>query len=312
MRYHDLIAILPEGATGLPPEGLCWLNAEGMSAVLAKTPASSRMQLKSRKARLNAAVEYHRRLESLRGFGTVIPVMQNTAMRASDVQTLIKANFTTLAKMGDRLRGLDQYQISVEWNSSGVLRQFRDAPEFTQIFAAPHVRSIDLVEAIMQLKIRIGCTIIDTVNTMSVDTIELPCKEDMLTNLVILLPIGASEELDHAMLHIDAIWPEGLHIRQIGPAAAASFATLRPRWISPKMVSNAISLLDLGADATAEQIEHKRKTLLRDNSLPKETIDEATRVLCASSHTKTIQGMFLCDVWRDGDAVSQRVFQNAA
>ncbi len=312
MRAHVLIAILPDGATKSPPEGLVWHSVDGMTAVMTQAPAPLMRLPVDRKTRLVSAAEYQRSLETLMPYGTVVPVKQNTDLQHDNVPALLRANGPMLRDLGAALRGQDQYQISVAWDGAGVLQRFRDAPEIAGLFAASRINPQHLSDAVTSLSNRLRHTIAQELGAAATDVIALPCDTDTLANIVLLTPTHATAELDAALLAVDAIWTEGLRIRQIGPAAPASFATLQPHWISAAKIREAFTSLGLRSDADAAQISQARKASLREARLPKDQVDAAERIACAAINADTLEGFYLCDVWRDGTAQAKALCRDAA
>lgn len=312
MRAHTLIALIPEGPTGKPPAGLTWQRENSITAVMDEVPSPVLRLALDRKSRLLAAAHYQRQLESLRGFGTVLPVKQSTDLRPLDALALIRANGPQLLELGATLQGLDQYQISVAWEQQGVLDHFREAPELKPLFSEPKIKVPALTHAVERLAIRLRRTILEKLANVASDLIELPCDAETLVNLVLVSPTHKVGALEGALASIDAIWTEGLRIRQIGPAAPASFATLHPRWISAAEIKGAFTCLQLPMESDIERVSVARKATLRAHRFTKSQVDLAFRIATASINAGTGGGFFLCDVWRDGTAQSHIVSEDAA
>lgn len=311
MYDQTLIAILPWGATGMPHDGCIWTDVDGMTAVTRPADASFDRRPASQKRELLALAAYHQALESLQKCGTILPVKQNMMVKGSEILSLIRANHVELTKLAQELEGQDQYQISVSWNLSGVLEHFRDAPEIAHLFFRSRTDPTTILNAVTCLAARLRRFIINKLTEIASDYVVLPSDGETIANVVILLPAEKADALEHALMAVDAIWTEGFRIRQIGPTAAVSFATLHPRWISPAQVQAALGQLGLSSQVGTAEVEAARRTALRFVAGAKEQIDTAAKVLCAAIHSGSDGGFYFCDVWRDGTAQAQTVYEDA-
>lgn len=257
---RDLIAILSGG--GAAPGGFRCRQHAGFTAVFG-SGCQALWKRTNRRAILNGAVQRQRDLETLMQHGTVLPVLPGTRLEPERTDLLILANAGHLADLAGTLRDRIQFQVSVTWSR-------RDAPAR---FGWHDDASVE--RGANGLARRLA----DALDEVVEERIELPRQPDMLLNAAVLLRAVDEERLDAALEKADAIWPEGLSIRQVGPSPAVSFASLGLREIAPAAVRAARAALSLAPDADAGTIRAARRRALM--AAPPETrpaIMEAARL----------------------------------
>ncbi|MEO0634192.1 MAG: GvpL/GvpF family gas vesicle protein, partial [Pseudomonadota bacterium] len=249
MSMRDLVALVAD-AKNLPRlDGLNYVSAGDMTAVF-ETGAWRMLQRVSRKAVLNGMVRRQSVLERLMPLGTVLPVLPGTRLDPDSMDTTWAANAPVLAALSDRLSGQIQYQIEVHWPSDKAAIRFG----WTGKGARDHGAA--------DLAARVTARLYEAVGEL----VELPRTDDMLLNTAILMPRQDEMHLDAALEEIDALWPDGFRIRQVGPSPAVSFGSLGFRSIQPGAVRAARRALDLSQDADLEALTAARRTALMEAS----------------------------------------------
>ncbi len=310
MSALNLIAIMPEGTSGVLPDRYSCKIVDGMTVVFLRDVASAIVKTSGQKERLLSFAAYHASLEGLLPFGTVIPVKQGTQIADADIVAFVRGNSSILAEIAEKLIGLHQYQISVSWESASVLGHFRDTSELAHLFSQGRTDVRTINDSVARLADRLRNTIVDILSEVVSDIIRLPTAGDTITNLVVLVPVELSSEFERVMVEIDNIWTDGFRIRQIGPSAATSFASLNPRWISSSAIQTAKSCLNLDIRAGVNDIDLARKSLLRSSPGQSQQINSAAQIMRSAVQSGSEDGFFLCDVWRDGTAQVRSVLED--
>lgn len=302
MRHHDIIAIL-EGAHDLRDlTGLVASSAHGFTVVCDAAPVPILRLPVDRRTALRHAAARQAICETLMTRGTVLPALPQQAVDPSRASDIILANIDVLQDWSGQMSGLVQYQITVTWDQEKVLTRFRDAPEIAPLYARQRVAPAQIERAVHDLAQRLGHDIIALLAPIGVDMAILPNGGNGLANLVILMPPTAIHALDDAVAAIDAIWTEGLHIRQIGPGPAGSFLSLTARQIKPHMLAAARDLFKKAGAETNADISIAAKALLRQpHKYDAETVRDAARILQSASHLPNPQtGFILLGRWAEG------------
>jgi len=264
MGRRDLIAILSGG--GPAPGGFRCAEREGFTAVFG-SGHQALWKRTNRRAILNGAVQRQRDLEALMRHGTVLPVLPGTRLEPGRTDLLIRANSRHLADLAEALKDRVQFQVSVTWSR-------RDAPAR---FGWHDDASVECGANGLARRLA------DALDEVVEERIGLPRQPDMLLNAAVLLRADDERRLDAALERADAIWPEGLSIRQVGPSPAVSFASLGIREVAPVAVQAARTALALAPGAEASAIQAARRRALM--AAPPETrpaILEAARIVRAA------------------------------
>ncbi|MEM8537578.1 MAG: GvpL/GvpF family gas vesicle protein [Pseudomonadota bacterium] len=261
----------------------------------------------SRKAALQGAARRQAMLEAVMPLGTVLPFRPGQQLTPDDVAPLIDANRSLIDTLQQRFAGLVQYQITVTWQAEGVLKRFRASPELAPLFAAGHANASQIQFAVSRLAERLSGDMQDMLAGTVAECTQLPRVDGMILNSVVLLPESAEAALDAALAQIDAIWADGLHIRQVGPAPPASFATLDPQFVTVGMVAAALETLGIAAGASETAIMTARKDALRRTSAAQEEVNRASEILLAQRRAGT-DSFYLCTVLAEdaGTAATQK------
>lgn len=298
---RELLALLP-GVSDLPcVDGLETVAARDFTAVFAPAAPPWVLGPALRRHRLGTAAQRQHWLEQLMPAGPVLPFAPGSVLDESEADALIAANDGILRGLVRRLGGRVQYQITVHWAESRVLDQFRAAPEIAPLFDIDTVSATAVSRAVTRLAKRLSEGIEARLSEVAHDLTPLPRKSGILTNLVLLVPDAETGALDRALEDIDAIWTDGLRIRQIGPGPAVSFASLRLTRHRPSEVARALTLLGLRASDPPEAVHAARNRLLRGAAPEAAAIRAAARLAEAALRIGgTGRTVCLIETWSEG------------
>jgi len=291
------LAFIPDNDWPNLPQGLRAIRV-GDGALVYTTHGVMRG---GRKAMLKQAAKRQAQLEALMAAGTVLPFRTGARLLPEHAGPFLAANRPLIETLHARLADLNQHQLTVRWDTSSVLARFRTTPELDPIFQSGHVRADRLEGALARLAQRLRTDMEAMIAPLTHEILLLPCAEDMILNLVLLAPRDAAMAIDGALEEIDSIWPEGLRIRLVGPAPAASFALLDINTVGPADLAKAASQLALRNPYTKSSVQHARQAMLRARPEQAETTKSAADILLA--HLRAGVDRFpMCHVLREDTA----------
>lgn len=304
MSRHDLVAIV-HGSPDLDklPE-VIGQSAQGFTVICEASPAPLIRLPRDRRALLQQAAHRQRLCEALMLSGTVLPALSHQTINLPRATDLIAANLPALEGWVTRFDGLVQYQITVTWDEPKVLSHFRTAPEIAPLYVRQAVTAEQIGRAVHDLADRLEQQMAQLLTPVAQESQKLPNAGNGLINMVLLLPSGAEAALDDAVAQIDAIWTEGLHIRQIGPGPAGSFLSLAAREVTAQKIHAAAQLLEADPSQGNTAIRQATKALLRQPGRHStEDIRDAARILEASAHLDHPDyGLVLLEPWSEGSS----------
>ncbi|WP_342070898.1 GvpL/GvpF family gas vesicle protein [Yoonia algicola] len=309
MTSSEIIAVLPGTLTSSVHVQLQFVPAHGYTAVLAQHPRSAIKLPLSRKDVLLTAAQRQAWLEQCMQCGTVLPFGMDSMIDQADVPALIAANRPLLDALASRFAGKVQFQVTVSWDPQGVLSKFRNSPELSGLFGEVSIAPDKLSLSVKALSERLQNQILHLLEKVASEVLQLPVTDDMLTNSVVLVETSRLAELDQTIEAIDAIWTEGLRIKQIGPAPAASFASLAPRKITARDIEIALETIGSRPHDTQQDIARARRDALLQSPLAAADIKRSAEIIDAAFRVGTNnQAFFLCTAISDGQAafVTQR------
>lgn len=294
MKSRDLIALMPGQDALELPAGLSAVAAQDWRAVLAKTWRRTMPQHKSgRVALVKAARQRQLWLEALLPQGTVLPVLSGTRVRPSDLNALVIANAAQLAQIQSQLAGRVQYQITI----SGDLA--KADPSRIAIFGYPGsckskgsrrgafaAHATRLLQEIAGLQIQ-----------------ALPVRDDIILNVAVLLPETAVARLDRTLEQIDALWSEGLTIRQVGPSPGVSFASFGLKPVSDHALTAARQLLNVEVVADLAAIKAARHHALKDGRHPSHDVRQASEILTRANNLEAPRPYPFLFTWSEGQSL---------
>ncbi len=249
MAQTELVGIMAaaagrRAAERLDPPPVAVVRGE-LAAILA--PAGPRTARASRRAVAEAMLARQRWLERLMAFGPLLPAATATPLDAVEAPGFLVANS---ARLGEALRavgGLRQYQVTVAWDPAAALRRFAGEREFAGLPAGPFGRAH--AAAAERLRQRLGQDFAAALARASADRLALPLDgAETLVNAAILADPDRLDELDRALEAIDAVWPEGLRVRLVGPLPPVSFAAVAVERPAPADLAAARGLLGVTAE----------------------------------------------------------------
>ncbi|MEO1153345.1 MAG: GvpL/GvpF family gas vesicle protein [Pseudomonadota bacterium] len=285
---REIVAILPRLPEGsILPERTLAHHFEDWSVVVSTSRIPARFGQALRRQRVQEAPRRLRQLEDLMALGPVLPAIPGASVPVEILGDLCAANAITLQRLCARATGKVQYQITVSWTAADVLDRFRDTAEIAPLFAGSVVTAEAMARAVTRLATRLSLRILSELEPIGAEIVELPTEDGMVCNLVLLIDAGRIPALETAVEAVDAIWPEGFRIQQIGPAPATSFCAFRVRRYGPRSLARARRALDVAPGCTAQDIAHARRTCLRQADASVEGIRTAAEVLTAQARLRT-------------------------
>ncbi|WP_370400183.1 GvpL/GvpF family gas vesicle protein [Sulfitobacter sp. JB4-11] len=305
-KRHELIALIdccPNGAVS--PPGVSFIPSGRFTAVFGKSTSWRMPMSGNRRQALQGAAERQAHLESCMRFGTVLPVRRECFVDPDAMSVLLTANADILDQVSQRLRGAVQYQVTVRWQAAQVLMHFRDTPEIRPLFSGTQITPVALESAVGKLAARLEATMWPELRSVGREVLALPVAEDVLLNAAVLVSEADIFNLDQAVERIDAIWPEGLSIRQIGPAPGSSFALLDPVWKDAATIEHAHVTLRLNPGASDQEITEARRTSLMKPGCDPGHIRLAAQLVQAATRLGGVKaGLHLCAIRADDQSTS--------
>ena len=294
MIRQELLAVMPGAPPAALPEGAVAVEAAGLTAILAPP---LRNRLTGRRALLSHAAQRQANLERLMPQGTVIPALGGTLASTAEMAHALAANHPMLLDLASRLEGQVQYQVHVAWEAAAAAEHFGTD------------------EPLDRLRARLATHVADSLAEVATETLTLPVRDAIIANHALLLPFHHVVRLDQAVERIDALWTEGLTIRQIGPSPAVSFASIGLRRISAAAIRSARRLLGVedGAFDATRLRELRRNRLMAAAETERADLRRAAEILSGVvNYPEGESGFHLAYVWSEGRAESQQAERSAA
>lgn len=264
MAPRDLLAIIANPRSGFT--GFCAdaVHVDEFAAVFANKRMRQRM---GRKAAARAAYERQHGLEQLMNYGTVLPALPGVNIRPDQLRLAVKSHRHELTELARRLQEKCQFQLQILYDHEKAARWQGTDPAATHA-AMRHLFTDRANELLAPLE---------------AETIDLPVTAGLALNRVLLIDAAAEPLLDRAIKAIDALWTEGLSIRQIGPSPAVSFASLTFRPVSKARLSKARNDLGLSPQIDGQDIAAARRMALMKNPDRAQEIKASAEILHAAS-----------------------------
>lgn len=193
--------------------------------VFAQRAAAIRLPQTRRQLLLHAAHRLQIQ-EACMNLATVLPFGQCPAVSVAGACDLVDANRPQLQHLFQRFAGLFQVQLVIDWSEEGVIAHFRDSAELAPLFQGATIAPTAPAHAVSKLAARLSGKVEEALAEVCADIVSLPVAAGTLWNGALLVRADHMDRLTATVEAIDAIWPAGFRIRQIGPAPVASFATL--------------------------------------------------------------------------------------
>ncbi|QCP88167.1 gas vesicle synthesis GvpLGvpF [Cereibacter sphaeroides] len=283
MRLREIVAVLEGHPPSVLPEGTEAVCEVGLTAILGLPPG----RLSGRRALLEHAARRQAVLERLMACGTVLPALSGIGLTPAEAAAALAANSPRLRQELRRLAGRVQFQVLVQWDAR--LAPTRTEPE----------------ETAEDLRLRFAHRIAEALAGVAEQHVNLPLRDDLLANQALLLPRSRTDDLDRSLEQIDALWTEGLRIRQIGPSPPVSFASLTFRRVSSAAIRR--SRHRFGLEGPVDPIRLRalrRDLLLRAAEAERAEILAAADVLDLLTRCAASGGdLHLVRIWSEGQAV---------
>lgn len=299
----EILAVLA-GANAAPAiAGLQFWQADGYILAASDTPRQTLTLPQSRKAILRDAFVKQQLLEACMGFGTVLVMRQRFFLSRDQFPSFLAANALFFDRQAKRFKDHVQYQITVSWDAQHVLARFRNAPEIAPLFEAGHTTQDALNAGVSALGARLCNEFQQDLAIAAADLVTLPLAQDVILNAAVLIHSNAVSTMEQAVARIDAVWTEGLQIKQIGPAPAASFGLLDPHDVTPEQINAALMQFGLDALPSVEQLPNLRRNALQNNPQNAQAIKQAATTLDAACRLGSTKHVFaLCDLLAEDKA----------
>lgn len=262
MTSFELICIVANKLERPPNARTQCVSAAGFTAVLSKASRPMITLPLSRADALKDAASRQATFESLLSQGVVIAAKPRQWLDLAQMSDCLECNAALLEKLATRFDRQVQFQVSVDWDAAQVLGHFRTAPEMAELFDVEHPSTHLLETSLTSLRARLGAQVHDLITPVATEIIALPRLETTLSNLAVLIPRDREPDLDQAVEAVDALWSEGLKIRQIGPSAPGSFALLELDWISKDDIERAHATLGTSSATSQGEIHTARRRAL--------------------------------------------------
>ena len=272
-------------------DGMRHVGVGDMGLIGLDTPAWRGVP-RGRKSRLKAAVAHQRHLESLMLHGDLLPALPGTILPDGDIVPSLRANEAWLTHMLGGIAAHVQFQVTISCDADAGADRFRDA-------GSP----LGPVTGAASFRTALAAHVQTALGAASAGLQELPIDGDMAVNLVALVARGAEAAFEAQVERIDAMWSDGLRLRQVGPAPASSFASFTLRRVARAELTAARRLLGVGAAATADDIATARRAALLRAGIDARAIRTAAGQLCAALAAGRPDGPFAEAIaWSEGRA----------
>lgn len=310
MAVFDLIGVLNGAQPTAPAPEVQMVVYQGQTVVMAASPRPLMRLPQSRRDHLIEVAARLRLQEVCMTLGTFLPAQQGNALSRQDAAAFLAANQPELADLMIRFGAQVQVQVTVSWAEDGVLAQFRQSSELAPIFGRGTVQPQELAAAVGRLAQRLSADIAAELAGVTTDIVTLPVAPGILWNGAVLVSRSNLGTLDQAVEAIDAIWSDGLTIRQIGPAPISSFASVQLEPVSRRQIEQALDRFDLKTGWTSADLAQARRRALMSLEPDAHGADrEATRAqarIAASAARLAAAGfaqgagLILCHLWSEG------------
>lgn len=273
MKRAEPIAIMADEAAPAIADDLRVVRQDGLATILAPPP---RRSLRKRADVARAAALRMSRLERLMPRGALLPVVPGQVLTTEEARAALVANADLLRRQLHECGALRQFQVTLQAAAGDPLRD----------------------EAARRL--------VAGLERVGRDIRLLPRTGDLAANAVVLLGPDGIGGLDEVLSEIDALGPDRLCLRLIGPAPPVSFASILLKRVAPREIAAARRILALADAPGAAEIRKARAARLRagDGGRP-EAVRAAAEILLAATAGQAKGPLLLAHVWSEGRAATQ-------
>lgn len=271
------------------------VHAAGLAALLLPPPrllaagtALLRAVGPARRALGRDLVARQRLLEALHRAGPVLPA-EAAPIALDEAAHFLIARASPVKSALNRLEGVAQYELTLDWDPAGVLAQFRNSAELAPVFAGSPVAASRVAEAVATLRRRLADGAASQLSRVAEDLLPLPTEADdsAVARFAILIRAEEAAALDPVLEAIDAIWPEGFRLRLTGPTPATAFSALRLVRPPDGALSAAARLLEVPEDGLTwwsnEELRTACRAGLREGRGEPDALRAAERLLAESA-----------------------------
>jgi hypothetical protein len=292
VKPDELIAIMWRASVASLPEGAWAVPGGDLAAVF--VPRARGLPA-TRRGAVRLAADRQAWLERLMPLGTVLPVLPRQPVTRADAAAMMDANAELARRELRRLEGLVQYQITLTFDADAACTHFLETD-------AGFGRAVT-VETVAPA---LGARLHDALSAVATEIRELPRADTLAANFVVLVRHDDLPRLEEAVARIDALWPDGLRFRLVGPSPALSFASVALRRAGRGELAAARTLLDLDAGADARAVATARARALRElRDVPPEAIRDAAEILrCAGLVDARHGPVHSARLWSEGMAAA--------
>ena len=272
MKRQQLIAITRR--QGALPDGMHAIVMDDVAAVFASLPRNMSL---TRRGMLRTAAQRQACLEGLMQQDAVLPVLPGQTVPRGDVARMLRANQPALERKLDDLHGKAQYQITFAIDEANAMaRLARPGSPFQTARDTEDLRS------------GLAMHFEDCLQAPGTEVTMLPLAGNLVANAVVLVDKATDAALHETVADIDALWPEGIKLRMIGPSPAVSFASVGFLKTDKSEISRALALLDVDIGAAGDEaaIANAKKTVLRKGLSDAEQVRLAAEIVGAAGRLK--------------------------
>lgn len=303
MREFDVIAVLEGKHPSAPLPDLQMIVQHDLTAVLSATPRRTARAPQTLRQHLHDAAQHLDWQTSCMYLAPLLPVRLDTPLTRDGAAAMLTANQPFLTQLLARYAGMAQVQVTVSWQEDDALRRFGPEAGLTGPQNDPRA-------ACHQIALRLSMVVGAELATICTEIVPLPVAPGLIWSGVILMPLRRLSDLQRVLGKIQAIWPEGLQIRHIGPDPVTSFATLDLTAITRRQIDQALHSFGLhSADELGQLALVRRRRLsslaLLGDAAHRDEIGEQAEILAAVARLPAFgqgmnEGMTLCRIWTDG------------
>lgn len=240
----------------------------------------------------------------------LLPIKFGTLLQTEEIQTLLIQAHADLSTALRTLTNKVEVELVVTWQPERVLAEIAQEPMIAHLRAEAANRT---PEEVQQLQLVVGQLvkagldarrqsyqqlILDGLHKFTADVeSNLILNDQIVANLAFLLAVDQQAEFDRQIEMLDAQLDGQLDFKIVGPLPAYSFSTVEVLRLHPDDIAWAQEILNLGDNATGEEIRAAYRKYARqyhpdvagDTEEMKERFDEITEAYQLLQHCHAVQ-----------------------
>jgi hypothetical protein len=193
----------------------------------------------------------------------ILPVAPGARVPPEAAAEVLERAEPEIARAIDETGRAAEYQLRVVWAEERVLDAFGGSPELAEVLGASRVRAAELALAVSRLADRLAAVMDAELARAGLPRVDQPRASGMLLHRSLLVSSAAIPALEAALERIDAIWPEGLTLRLVGPMPAVSFVLFEGVEVDRARRNAAWAVLGSAGIAGAAAVDAARRAALR-------------------------------------------------